>query len=191
MFARSTDLTVTTLRHYDEEGLLRPAVVGPASNYRYYFPSQMMDAERIRVMRGLEVPLNEIREYLREPDEELRRLTLLRHRRRVEQRITRDAHALEALNRMECAGLDPIAVTVKTLAAQPMAYTRYVTSLHTVEIDRRRAIERITTLVRGQSLMPGHSFSLCRDAPSDVPRDRDDVSAGSPNEASRWRSGFC
>lgn len=181
MFARSTGLTVAALRHYDEAGLLRPAVVDPDSNYRYYLRSQMMDAERIRVMRGLEVPLDEIREYLREPDEVLRRLTLLRHRRRVEQRMTKDAHALEALDRMECAGLDPIAVTIKTLAAQPLAYTRFVTSLDTVEADRRRSIERITAFVRSQGLVFGQSISLCRDTPSDFPRDREDLSPCSPD----------
>lgn len=174
VFARVTGLTVAALRHYDEEGLLRPAVVDPASGYRYYMKSQALDAERIRVLRALEVPLDEIREFLREPDADLRRLTLVRHRRRVEDRMARDARALEALDRMEQGGLDPIAVNVRTLPARPIAYTRYVTSMETVETDRARALDRIARYVRAQGQTPGAGFSVSLDALPETPTPGED-----------------
>ena len=40
-FARLGTVSVRTLRHYDEIGLLRPAKVDPHSGYRYYSASQL------------------------------------------------------------------------------------------------------------------------------------------------------
>ena len=37
-FSRRTGLTVKALRLYDEMGILRPAVVGLTSGFRYYAP---------------------------------------------------------------------------------------------------------------------------------------------------------
>ena len=56
-FAKATRLSVKALRHYDELGLLRPAFVDPSSGYRYYRPAQANQAEAIRILRSLEMPL--------------------------------------------------------------------------------------------------------------------------------------
>ena len=63
-FARLTGLTVKALRHYDEIGLLRPAGVDPESGYRSYEPEQAERAEAIRMLRQLEVPLDDIARFL-------------------------------------------------------------------------------------------------------------------------------
>jgi len=63
-FARLTGLTVKALRHYDEIGLLRPAGVDPESGYRSYEPEQTERAETIRMLRQLEVPLDDIARFL-------------------------------------------------------------------------------------------------------------------------------
>jgi DNA-binding transcriptional MerR regulator len=63
-FAHLTGLTVKALRHYDELGLLRPAGVDPESGYRSYEPEQAERAETIRMLRQLEVPLDEIARFL-------------------------------------------------------------------------------------------------------------------------------
>jgi MerR HTH family regulatory protein len=59
-FAKATRLSVKALRHYDELGLLRPAFVDPSSGYRYYRPAQANQAEAIRVLRSVDMPLEEI-----------------------------------------------------------------------------------------------------------------------------------
>jgi DNA-binding transcriptional MerR regulator len=56
-FAKATRLSVKALRHYDELGLLRPAFVDPSSGYRYYRPAQANQAEAIRILRSVEMPL--------------------------------------------------------------------------------------------------------------------------------------
>jgi len=59
-FAELTWLTSKMLRHYDSIGLLVPAEQDPDTGYRYYHPGQVEEAERIRLLRDLDVPLTEI-----------------------------------------------------------------------------------------------------------------------------------
>jgi DNA-binding transcriptional MerR regulator len=63
-FSRLTGLTVKALRHYDEIGLLRPAGVDAETGYRSYEPEQAERAEAIRMLRRLEVPLDDIARLL-------------------------------------------------------------------------------------------------------------------------------
>jgi DNA-binding transcriptional MerR regulator len=60
-FAARTGLSVPTLRFYATEGLLEPARVDPNTNYRQYTPNQLELAERIRLLRDLEMGLPDIR----------------------------------------------------------------------------------------------------------------------------------
>lgn len=58
--ARLAQVSVRTLRHYDDLGLLKPAHVDPLSGYRHYTPDQVLRLHRILVLRDLGVPLSEI-----------------------------------------------------------------------------------------------------------------------------------
>ena len=61
--AQTTGLTVRTLHHYDEIGLLKPASVG-ANGYRYYGREELLRLQRILFHRELGVPLSAIGELL-------------------------------------------------------------------------------------------------------------------------------
>lgn len=63
-FARVSGLTVRALRHYHELGLLEPARVDANTGYRLYALEQAEDAELIRRLRELGLPLGEIRAVL-------------------------------------------------------------------------------------------------------------------------------
>jgi DNA-binding transcriptional MerR regulator len=80
-FAHLTGLTVKALRHYDELGLLRPAGVDPESGYRSNEPEQAERAETIRMLRQLEVPLDDIAKLL-DGDTQM----LVEHQRRTAMR---------------------------------------------------------------------------------------------------------
>lgn len=67
-FARLTGLSVHSLRHYDEIGLLAPSRVGAESGYRYYDRSQIPRARRISSLRWTDMSLEDIRVVLDEPD---------------------------------------------------------------------------------------------------------------------------
>jgi DNA-binding transcriptional MerR regulator len=96
--ARLAGLTTKALRHYDRIGLLRPAVVDPATGYRRYEPDQVEQARLIRRLRELELPLDEVRRLLDlAGDKEGFRDALAQHRRRVEARLTRLQRILHTL----------------------------------------------------------------------------------------------
>jgi DNA-binding transcriptional MerR regulator len=60
LVARLAQVSVRTLRHYDDLGLLKPNHVDPLTGYRYYTPDQVLRLHRILVLRDLGVPLAQI-----------------------------------------------------------------------------------------------------------------------------------
>jgi len=131
-FAKATRLSVKALRHYDELGLLRPAYVDPSSGYRYYRPAQANQAEAIRILRSVEMPLEEIAAVLTSGgDVVAKRLRL--HRERLEARLAEHRRMLAFLQRLlDAEDVMPYEVTVKELPAQPVAATRTTTDLRGV-----------------------------------------------------------
>lgn len=69
-FARFTRVSVKMLRHYDEQGLLRPAKVDAETGYRYYRAEQLPRLNRILLLRELGFGLADIRDLLDRPDED-------------------------------------------------------------------------------------------------------------------------
>ena len=66
--AEMSQLTVATLRLYDEMGLLKPKYKDPATGYRYYDIAQNARLDMIRYMKDLGMSLNEIRDVLQKED---------------------------------------------------------------------------------------------------------------------------
>lgn len=64
-FSRRTELSIQTLRLYDREGLLKPALVDAETGYRYYQPTQIPVAAQIQYLRNCELPLKTIAAVLR------------------------------------------------------------------------------------------------------------------------------
>lgn len=86
-------LSINALRHYDELGLLHPAVVDPATGYRRYRPEQVRQARLICALRRVDVPLGAVRAAFDDPDGGSLRAVLQRHRERLLERA-------EVLSRM-------------------------------------------------------------------------------------------
>jgi DNA-binding transcriptional MerR regulator/effector-binding domain-containing protein len=63
-FATMTHLSVKTLRHYHQVGLLQPAEVDPHTGYRYYTLEQLPTAQLIRRLRDLRMPVADVRAVL-------------------------------------------------------------------------------------------------------------------------------
>ncbi|GFE86786.1 MerR family transcriptional regulator [Steroidobacter agaridevorans] len=64
-FSRLARVTIKTLHHYDEAGLLQPSHVDRHSGYRYYDASQLQTLHRILLLRDLGFSLEQIHELLR------------------------------------------------------------------------------------------------------------------------------
>ncbi len=91
-FSRMTQLSVKTLRHYHEVGLVVPARIDSATGYRYYAPGQVPTAQVVRRLRELNMPIADVRAVLAsEPGE--RNTLISGHLGRLERELaaTRDA----------------------------------------------------------------------------------------------------
>ncbi len=84
-FSKVCQVSIKSLRHWDEIGLLRPAYIDPFTAYRYYAIDQLEQVNRIVALRGLglslketarllaeDLPVSEIRGMLRLKEAELR-----------------------------------------------------------------------------------------------------------------------
>lgn len=90
-------VTVRTLHHYDEIGLLAPAHVG-ANGYRYYGRAELLRLQRILFHRELGVPLAEIA-ALMDLEGEDQVSVLMRHREKLEAERERYRVLIETIDR--------------------------------------------------------------------------------------------
>lgn len=118
--AKMFHLSVGSLRHYEAMGLLIPEYVDPENGYRYYSTRQFEVLHTIRYLRGLDMPLQEIADFIQNRDverieEKLRRQkqailekqkALVRMERKIEHRLRQIADAKESV-------LDQIAIVRK------------------------------------------------------------------------------
>lgn len=97
-FSRASFLSIKALRAYHEAGILVPTRVDPATGYRSYHASQLIDAAVILRLRALDLPLPLVREvvHARDPDVTARVLgdheTAMRTRLGEVQRIVAELH---------------------------------------------------------------------------------------------------
>src|SRR5919206_3257365 len=96
-FAASTGISVRSLRHYDEIGLLPPAAVDDWTGYRRYRVDQVRRGRAIKRLRDLDVPLDEVPGYLASDDRMV--VVLLRaHRGRIGATARATGRLLSALD---------------------------------------------------------------------------------------------
>jgi DNA-binding transcriptional MerR regulator/DNA gyrase inhibitor GyrI len=87
-FSRACGMTVKTLRFYHDERLLVPTFVDPQSGYRYYDATLNERARAIGFLRGLEFPLDQIREMLASADDPAAILAAMeKHKSTLDERI--------------------------------------------------------------------------------------------------------
>ena len=66
--ARLFHLSVSSIRHYESCGLIKPEYVDPDTGYRYYSPRQFESFNTIRYLRALDMPLDDIEDFLHDRD---------------------------------------------------------------------------------------------------------------------------
>lgn len=88
-FSRLTHLTVKTLRHYHDQGLLVPYAVDEVSGYRRYAIDQVPGALLIGRLRSLDLPLADVRRVLESSDTRERDAIIADHLFRMEAALDR------------------------------------------------------------------------------------------------------
>src|SRR6187551_3025760 len=95
--ARLSGVSVRTLHHYDEIGLLRPAFIGE-NRYRYYGREELLRLQDILFHRELGVPLQEIGRLLELQGSD-RAAVLREHREWLAERVERSRQLLRTIDR--------------------------------------------------------------------------------------------
>lgn len=95
--AQIANVSVRTLHHYDEIGLLRPSQRS-ASGYRKYDQGDLLRLQQILIRRELGLPLEEIRRCLDDPGFDQRQ-ALLAQREQLRARARHTAEMLQAVER--------------------------------------------------------------------------------------------
>lgn len=96
-FSRLTHLSVKTLRHYHDVGLLVPVAVERESRYRRYDGAQVHAAQLIRRLRALDMPIERVREVLAAPDERRRDAAIAQHLALMEAELERTKEVVRSL----------------------------------------------------------------------------------------------
>ena len=96
-FSKMTHLSVKTLRHYHDVGLLVPAETDKMTGYRYYAKSQVPIAQVIRRFRSLDMPVEEVRAIVTTSDPEARSKLIAAHLDRLEKQMAETGAAVAAL----------------------------------------------------------------------------------------------
>jgi DNA-binding transcriptional MerR regulator len=99
-FAVLSRLSVNTLRHYDEIGLLKPAHVDKGTRYRRYHPAQVRQARVIWALRHVDLPIESVREAVSTPEDgPAFRAILRRHRETLTMRASAIARMTATVDR--------------------------------------------------------------------------------------------
>jgi len=126
--AEASGLTVRTLHHWDEIGLLRPAERS-AAGHRRYSPEDVRRVYRIVALRGLGLSLDDVRTALEAEGEDLR-AAVAAHLARVEEELahTRDLRRrlrgiLDAFDRLGEPSTDQIIDAIEVMTMSERYYT--------------------------------------------------------------------
>lgn len=99
-FSRMSYLSVKTLRHYHETGLLEPADVDPGSGYRLYDAEQLRTAQLIRRFRELGMPIEKVKLALDAPDLQTRNEIVADHLQRMESQLEETRRTVSSLRKL-------------------------------------------------------------------------------------------
>lgn len=179
-FARLSQVSVVTLRYYDEMDLLKPVQVDDASGYRYYSAAQLPRLNRILALKDLGFSLEQIRLMLADglSPEQLRSMLALQ-RSEVEKRIAGERERLiriEArLRQIELEDQMPdYDIVIKTVPAMRVASRRiHIPTNDQVPVYLDAAYRETYEYVRGQGARDtGPCFTLWH-SPADVYENED------------------
>ena len=129
-FSKLSQLSIRMLRHYDDIGLLPPAVIDPSNGYRYYQPEQLTQVSLIRFFQALGLSLQEIKLLLPQCDDlpllsqtlKARRASCSAQMTALQTQLQLLDTALTQLERNEFPMTYP--VTIKNLPARQVASLR-------------------------------------------------------------------
>ena len=160
-FSQIGQVSVRTLRHYDELGLLKPAEVDPLTDYRYYTIEQLPRLNRVVALKDLGFSLKEIRSLLEKDVSlgDLRRMLEHKQAELTQQLQTESARLARLQVRLKHIELEdaPLGfdVTLKQVPAITIFSKRYVVP-DLAEMDKYCTLfySELYAVLNAQELVP-------------------------------------
>jgi DNA-binding transcriptional MerR regulator len=153
-FSRITHLSVKTLRHYHQVGLLAPADVDARTGYRRYTTGQIPIAQVIRRFRSLDMPVEEVKAVLSASDHEARNALIAAHLNRLEEELAKAQLSVASLRSLLEVAPAPIAVEHRTVMATTAAGIHETVNLEDLLPWYRGAFGELYASVAAQDLQP-------------------------------------
>ena len=156
--ARMFHLSVGTLRHYEKIGMLTPEYVDQETGYRYYSTRQFECLNTIRYLRFLDMPLEQIADFLGNRDVERiqellqqqketviqkqRKLQIIE--RKIDNRLQQLADALSSeLDVIRMTEIPPRRIAWIRNQLSPKTYLDLETSIRELEQDQKLSLIHI------------------------------------------------
>jgi DNA-binding transcriptional MerR regulator len=153
-FSRASHLSVKTLRHYHEVGLLEPSEVDPGTGYRYYTADQIPVAQVIRRLRGLQMPVAEVKSLLAAPDPGVRNQLIVDHLDRLEGDLARTRAAVVELRELLERPETPRAVEHRTVPSRAAIAIKDTVDREDVLAWWHGALGELDAILTAQGLQP-------------------------------------
>jgi DNA-binding transcriptional MerR regulator len=153
-FSRITHLSVKTLRHYHEVGLLEPVDVDPGNGYRYYTTGQIPTAQVIRRFRSLNMPVEAVKAVLTAPDLAARNALIAAHLKRLEDELAKTQLSVTSLRSLLEPATAPITVEHRTVPATTAAGIHEIVDLEDLLPWYLGAFGELYASVAAQDLRP-------------------------------------
>jgi DNA-binding transcriptional MerR regulator len=150
-FSRLTYLSVKTLHHYHDVGLLEPADIDGTTGYRRYSLAQVSTAHLIRRLRDLDMPVAEVADVLSAPDDIVRDERLRTHLTRMEAQLERTRDVVASLREL-LSPAAPLSVAYRTLAPLPVLALTDKVSAESCGAWLEAAYERLYAAAKGAGL---------------------------------------
>lgn len=160
-FSQFSRITVRMLRHYDQEGVLKPAEQDPQTGYRLYTVQQLEQARRITALRDVGFGVCEIKRLVAADADELAEALRMR-RREVDEEVARAQEQRDAIDQMvrmaESGGeVADHAFEVRLVAIPAYDVVSLRMALPSYD-DERLAWERLGELMREHSIEPSDPY---------------------------------
>ena len=153
-FSRASYLTIKTLRHYHDVGLLEPAQVDSSSGYRFYRADQLATAQTIRRLRELEMPVEQVKGVLQAADAGERNALIADHLERMEQRLEQATAAVASLRALLREPEGSTAVEFRAVPPTPTLSISAVVSLDALVSWWTAAFDELIGTLAARGLRP-------------------------------------
>ena len=163
MFAAMNHMTVKTLRFYEEQGLLMPALIHPETGYRYYTLSQMAVLHQISALKQAGFTLEEIAHINAGADEEA---VLLKKKAELLAKIadlTRQIAVVDGYLSKKKTGLSA-PVLIKTIPQTTVAFMRIRLESYDCLFDRMPEMGTLMEKAGCECALPEYCFTAYPEA---------------------------